>query len=334
MTDNAHRPADDDELLSAYLADELDSDAAASFEARLQAEPALAARLDALADALVALGGFDTASLPDGFDERLDERLHAARRQMPTDLATARRRRDGRSRWVGIGTAAAVLLLAAVVAGPLLRGMQGGGGADMAEVARDEAGGDAAQEGADGDSSRTTAPVLLSKRVTVADEDALRRRYENLPEAQGLVGVSLDDATQLASRFTAAVDQRTMAVTGGTSASQAAAPDDAAVAESGIDESAGGGGEAGGGAGSAPAPLDAGEAENNKSPAADPCLATITAGAQAPLVPVRVEPVRYEDQRAVAYVFVTASPDSDRLDRTEVWVVARKDCTTLVFQQY
>jgi hypothetical protein len=219
------------------------------------------------------------------------------------------------------------------MAGPLLGGL-GGGGSDMA--------GESAQveSAADGDAA-PQAPVLLDERVVVADEEGLRRRYENLPEADGLLGIPLTEADELAERFSAATD-----------GVELTAKDEAPAATSDSALSGGGGAGSGAGAGgddsqesaassseSAPqeeAPVatapDAVRARRQLS--ADTCLATVTEGATEPLVPVRIETLRYAGQRALAYVFVTASPDAGALDRTEVWVVRVRDCATLVFQQY
>lgn len=357
MTDHdLPQPAADEEALSAYLAGEMTDAQAAAFEQRMADEPALAARLDALAAALFALGDFEHVEPPAGFDRRLDQRLADERSESvaaPVDLSAYRRRKQ---LWLGIGTAAAVIAVGAVMGGSVLRGV-GGGGADMAaEGAAGEAGdagtlsGQAADEGAPG------APVILDDNVALADEAALQERYGDLPEAQGLLGVDVEEARRLDTAFTRVVARRDAAViTGEVSDLQAAAPrasvgasaggttaeGDAAKEESLAGDSTG---EESAEMEAAPpdaaAPTDAAAAPDAGAAAPpgtrrrDPCLAAIREDAKAPLVPVRVESLRYAGKPAVAYVFVTASPDASQLDRTEVWVVSPSDCATFVFQQY
>lgn len=332
MTD-ASRPLDpaDAEALSAYLSGEMAPGDVAAFEARLHAEPALAAAADALAQALTLLNGADEATPPEGFEQRLAQRLDDERRSTPADLAAHRQRREGRSRmWLGIGTAAAVLAAGAVMSATVLRGMGGqGGSADT--VAMDGAEYDESQAqmessdlsaGGGGGAAPVDGPVILDEQVVVADEDALRRRYADLPEAGAVLGLGVAEARPVAEQFEAVVEGRDVAVAEPLAQSDAQGGDD---------------GEAFGGSGSAPT-NDGSEAAaaaqgSQRAGGADTCLATITAGAPAPLVPVRVESLRYDGTDAIAYVLVTASPKAQSLDRTEVWVVA-PDCSTLVFQQY
>ena len=364
MTDDRFDPtAADGELLSAYLAGDLNDAAAADLERRLADEPQLAAALDALADALVALGGFDDVEPPAGYDERLSQRL--ATPEAPADLAAHRQRRLSNTQWLRIGTVAAVLVAGALTAGTVLRSVGGD-----ARVAMDSAGSaESTSELAVGlaESARPSAPVILDKNVKIADEEALRRRYSTLPEAQALLGVPLDEATQLAMVFEEAVVSRDRAeylsksaLGGGAEFSARQA--DAATAAGGT--GGGGGGSApegeedpatdddagvaleGGGSGPrasankpVPAPpqdgttTTAGRARENKA-RGDRCLDAITKDAEAPLVPVRVETLRYDGRPALSYVLVTSTPGSDELDRTEVWVVRPTDCRTIVFQQY
>ena len=332
MTDAAH-PLDpaDAEALSAYLCGEMAHDDVAAFESRLAAEPGLAAAADALAEALTSLRGADSVAVPDGFDQRLAQRLDDERRSAPADLAAHRQQRERRSRmWLGIGTAAAVLAAGAVVSGTVLRGM-GGQGATSDVALEESAGDDAAlhmESGAEGateeafGSAPADGPVILDEQVALADEDALRRRYASLPEAGGVLGLSTAEARSVAERYVAAVEGRDMSV-----ARLEASADSSGGATAGDgDEPVADGSE------SAPAAAQD-DARQQSGAAGDACLATITADARAPLVPVRVETLRYDGAEAIAYVLVTASPGAQRLDRTEVWVVA-PDCSTLVFQQY
>ena len=320
-------PNADDEVVAAYLAGDLDEHATAEFERRLEREPALVTRLDALADALVSLGALDETPLPDGFDDRLAQRLAAERAPNVERLAEHRDRRDRGRIWLGIGTAAAVLAAGALVAGNMIGGM-GGASEDSAltaggaESSSSEAAAGAAM--AERDASRPSAPVIVDRQVAVAGEDALRRRYEGLPEAEGLLGTPLDEAAVLADRFTAFVggeDELYSADAAESAPLQATAGSGAGAGSAG--------GEEGESAGAAPKARRA----RLTDASVRRCLSVITAGASATLVPVRVESVRYDGTRAISYVFVTAAPDSQELDRIEVWVVRARDCSTLVFQQ-
>jgi len=314
MTDERWTDADaDGELLSAYLSGDLDDAAAAELEARLGAEPTLAARLDALAAGLVLLHGADAVAEPDGLAARLDRRLAQARDGAPVVSLDSARERRARSRtwWAGIGTAAAVVALGAVMASGALRGM-GGSDADMAgdvagETARLESSAEA-PVAADEDAStlddtvsgqapaaaggadtaapapppRPDQPVVIDEQRLVRSEAQLRRGYFRAPEVQGLLGLPTAEAATLADAFTTTLQD---------------AP-----------------------------PYRAGA-----SPA--DCLPTITADAPRPLIPARVESIRYDGREALAYVLVTTTPEAEETDRVEIWVVAPGDCATLEFQQ-
>ena len=342
MTDQHFDPtAADGELLSAYLAGELDAAETAELEHRLASEPKLAAQLDTLADVLVALGGYDTVDEPAGFAQRLDERLAAA--SAPADLAAHRRRRAASTQWLRIGSVAAVIALGAVMAGTMVR--SGGGGTVAMDSAMDEgATSEAAAALSDPGTSRPAAPVILDDNVAVAGKEALRLRYSDVPEAQGLLGVPRDEAAELAVAFTEAVSNRgersavqESAVTSGSDAKTAG---DAGTGGGAGDEteSAGDGEADAAAAPPAPDPDAARDLESRRravrAAAGDRCLAAIIREADAAPVPVRVETVRYDGEPAVVYVLVTATPRSAELDRMEVWVVRPDDCTVIVFQQY
>lgn len=314
MTDTPFEPAADDELLSAYLLGELPDADAEAFETRLGQEPALAAQLDALAGALVSLGGHDEVGTPEGFDDRLDERLRAARSGAGVVSLDAAREQRARSRgwWTTIGTVAAVVAVGGVMAAGALRGIGSGGDEMAAEDAGttmesatspdfDDAasgGGGTASAGRAGGESRLeedsvsadaaapaappTAPLLLDDQAVVRGEAALRKRYAGAPEADALLGTPVEEARSVAASFTTAVQRAEGFVGGG-------------------------------------APAD--------------CLETVTTAAEQPLIPARVETLRYRGQPALSYLLVTATPGSDALDRVEVWVVDASSCATLVFQQ-
>lgn len=348
-------PADDGEALSAYLAGQLGEAEARALQTRLDSEPALAAQLDALAEALVSLGGYDEVDVPAGFDERLGARLAAERDDHagavesetavppPVDLAARRRRRQGA--WLGIGTAAAVLAIGAVMAGTMMRGMSDGGG--------ESAAGDAALESAEGGSSaqedfaaggggaaagqELSGPVVRDSQVAIADEAALQRRFSTAPEAQGLLGVPVADARQLQRRYRASLEDQTLdrqrpdaPVAAAPEASvddgeaEAAPPTPQRAPDTAVS------GQGAGPSSSAGAPP---RVQRFSVPGTDRCLAEIMRG-QSPLVPVRVESLRYQGRPAVAYLFVGASRGSKELDRAELWVVRPDTCRTVVFQEY
>lgn len=213
MTDASYDPSSDGELLSAYLTGELDDVTARQLQRRLADEPELVRQLDALAGALVTMGGVDTVAEPDGFADRLAQRLDEERRRQ------APARRTGLPGWLaGGGAVAAVLVAVAVVSSTML-----GGGGDSADVATDDSAGRAATEFADlgvaesadesapaqdsveagAGSARPPGPIIVdSEPVEVASQGALRRRYRNLPEVEALLGVSVDEAAELADEHT------------------------------------------------------------------------------------------------------------------------------------
>lgn len=346
MTDDLDFDPTADDALSAYLASDLDEEQTAAVEARLADDPAAAARLDALADALVELGGPDDVAEPDGFAQRLDARLAAERAQLPVSLDERRARRSrSTSWWAGVGSVAAAVVAVAVVGGNSLLGTQMGG--EDAGVAMEEsAGGDGATAyDASGDalSAAPPGPLVLDENVRLDGPAALKRRYVALDESGAILGTAVADAPALADQFTAALGADTTVAQMSKPAPATAGDADAGTGEAAVDDTAkaeefatearnapaapsaveGGGGAA------AVAGASRALARN-----AAQCLPTITEGAAEPLVPVRVETVRYRGAAAFAYVFVTATPKADVLDRTEVWIVKRADCATIVFQQY
>jgi hypothetical protein len=337
---NNRRPPqpDDDEQLSAYLLGDLSHADAAALERALADDPQRAARLDALADALAALGGVDDVGLPDGFEQRLASRLEGGGNVVDLDAE----RRARRTQWMAGAAAVAVVVFGAVFANNIV-----GGGSEDATMAG----------GADSGAESVAGPVLLDSEVAIADEAALQRRYGQLPAVTALLGTDTEDAPALAEEFVAAVPTTlegapppaaqpyVMADGEGPVTDAAEARDDDEDAkEQGVTLSGSGGGAGADAGRSVPAApperakvdFEANSAAKARAPTANvrSCLREISADATEPLVPALIETLRYAGQRAFAFVLVTSSPDSTRLDRTEVWVVSRKDCTTLVFQQY
>ncbi|MDQ3710533.1 MAG: hypothetical protein M3387_14755 [Actinomycetota bacterium] len=305
-----------DDVLSAYLADDLPDDEAAALEARLPGDPELAGRLDRMAAMLVELGNLDRASPPSGFDARLTQRLLAERRDDPvrgdggaslaaapvTDLDQIRRRRAARQRrWVLGGTVAAAVAAVALVSGLAVQelGFMVGGGGSSAGGAGEEAagrvagqGGGSAEDAATGESteagdqpatqgapSRTGRPVVLDREVVLADEAAVRARYRALVEAERLLAAPLPQAR-------AAADSAATFLRRSSSLSDALAPAE--------------------------------------------CLAARRRDSATPVVPARVETVVYRGEPALAYVLVTASDGARELDRIQVEIVRAGDCSTVL----
>jgi len=85
MTDHEHENAQ----LAAWLAGDIDDAEAAALERRLETEPALGARLDAMAATLARLRRYDAVELPPGTADRLHARLTSERRGPATGPADA-----------------------------------------------------------------------------------------------------------------------------------------------------------------------------------------------------------------------------------------------------
>ena len=347
----------DDEQLSAYLLGDLSAADAAALERQLADDPQRAARLNALGEALALLGGVDDASPPDGFEQRLAQRLEGGAQIVDLD----QERRARRTQWMAGVAAAAVVVFGAVFAPSMLGGTDNSAVTSMADSAGSEAA-----------AGPPAGPVLVDSEVAIADEMALRQRYSDLPEVAALLGTDAEAAAALAQEYTAAVPsslaqyaavEQDAAQQNATADGAEAPTADDVRAEEGTDRdyaegkstplSGSSDPEAGTGpAGAAvPAPTTpikegaesftrhklrgtASSARGDARATLHSCLKEISADATQPLVPARIETLRYAGRRAFAYVLVTASPDSPLLDRTELWVVSRVDCSTLVFQQY
>lgn len=304
----------DRELLSAYLSDDLEAEAARELEARLAEDPALAAELDRMAEMLAGLQGLSEVDPPSGYQDRLRARLAgekaagASRGDSPgapvTDLGTVRRRR-----WPAVTSAAAALLLVALVGAGVLGELPFGGRAEEA-AAPDSAGGEQAREESAAERGREAptegqslddeaaaapereapeqpgsreahppGPVLLDDEAVLPDEAAVRRRHEDLPEVRRLLGEPLAEARDTAGRFRGLVA-------------------DAPPFGSGIRPGS--------------------------------CLDEVAAAPErgAPWVPARVETVVYADRPALAYVLVGPSGGSSRLDRVVTRLVGPRSCET------
>jgi hypothetical protein len=293
---------DDGELLAAYLAGDLDQAATAALEQRLAREPALQAQLDATHEVILALRSVDAVETPGGFEERLHARL--AQEQAPAlghpPVADLDARRAARRRWTVVSSAAAGVVVLAVLGLGVLGGL-GGTGADMAgedqamAPATDDAapeleaatqaegsGRSADEESGDADTAESTplAPVVLDDQVPLDGEAAVQQRYAEVPEVLGLLGTPAAQAEELATRFQVAV-QRAESFSDGTSPAR--------------------------------------------------CLDVVTTAAEGPLVPALVETVAFDGEPAIAYTVVGARAGSAVLDRVEVWIVQADTCATRLF---
>lgn len=230
----------DGDVLSAYLSGDLDEAAAAALEERLGDDPELVRRLDATAQVLIALRGVDEVGLPPDAGRRLRDRLAGA--SAPAGDATvtpldARRRLS----WKAVAGVAAGLAALALVGGGLLQGFGTQGGLDMAlddsatgggaeeravpEAMEAPAAGDAAEE-EDGDAFAgrerldeqapappatgasprpADGPTILDDEAALPDVDAVRDRYQGLPEVAGLLGEPVPAAAGRAAAYRAAV---------------------------------------------------------------------------------------------------------------------------------
>jgi len=330
----------DDELLSAYLAAELDDAATAELEARLAADAALRARLDGVHAVVVALRGLDDVDPPAGYARRLRERLDTERgtavpgQVVSLDPVRARRR----GTWRSVGTAAAALVFVAAIGTAVARwdGRVDGGGGDLAagdaESVEDAAAPEEQQrslaaeagEAAEGDGDTqfdAAAPAETAAAGGTDDADAAGDDTAGAAE-------DLATATESAAE-TGAQSQDSAAVAEGP-----ALADEAAVRErytgleeidrllgTPVDEAPGLAAERRAEVEQAPA-FPSGE-----FPAA--CLDAVAPADGPPEVIVRVERVNFAGSPALVYVHVGATAGAAALDRVRIDVVGT-DCAVVL----
>jgi anti-sigma-K factor RskA len=328
-------PDSDGELISAYLAGELDAAAAAAVELRIAAEPALRAACERQRHLLELLADVGSPPPPAGYGDRLRQRLARERgasnvdrdasdvdaEPARDDLADARRRRTTPLRWGPVAGVAAALVAVALVGTNVLTGLRGGD-TDIAMDAAD----DSARDFLDGEAPEEesfaqaeSADELALEQTDDAEDDAVDAdtfdRAADAPAAgaapvgpsivsQAPQDVVLDDAD--------AVDQHLRGLPGaegllgraGQEAADLAAAFRVAIQRAEV-------------------------LPDGTPPAA--CLDTVTTGAAGPAVPVHVEPLTYDGTAALAYVVVSASAGGEVLDRVEAWVIAPQTCATRLF---
>jgi hypothetical protein len=228
----------------------------------------------------------------------------------PTELGSARRRRAARQRrWLIGGTAAAAVAAAALLGGLVVQqsgGLVGGGGS---------ATGDSSAE-AEGATSRDTAGNAQSTEASVheapgpSDEArTLRRRPRRLfslgfRRDRPVVldrEVSLPDEAAVLARYRNLTRAELLLATPLPQARQAADRSAAFLRR---------------------APRLAGRVSPGD------CLSALPHDAARPVVPARVETVVYRGEPALAYVLVSASDGASALDRVEVRILRRRDCST------
>jgi hypothetical protein len=335
-----------DEALSAYLAGELDEQAAAAFEARLAADPALTARLDALAGALVTLAGADDVEPPQGFGERLGARLEAEGAAADLDA----RRRAASRRWSAVATAAAAVAVLAIAGGRLLAPA---GDDAVHEVAlKEESAGQAesmtAQDEFAADSAQDLSLESGAEMGSLADADADGTDgFAPAPMSGGGEGHGYGGAGDSAGG------------SGGGSGADSPAAASAPVSEERMAAEAGGpviadeqasfstddelrayyqgrpeAEQLRGMAREEAVETAARHADQVRAAAPfssgvrpDACLDEVLQMDQGPRIVARAEWIRWQDGGSVAYVLAVAGPQSTAIDAFELWVVQPDGCS-------
>jgi|GEM_PF-4498600 len=308
-------------LLSAYLDGELGADEDAALEAQLQTDQAMARRLDAIADTLVELRGLDEVDVPDGFAQRLSDRLAPdTKADAPVDDLSARRARRAAGRgisWAAISGVAAALVAVAVITIGDLPGSRDAETADMAlEAFEDPAGGagqgaagpeaavpEAAPDAAAGSDTRQELRASGTEESASGGAPASAATGQPAAALPALVdaGRVVADAAELEATFSGLPEATDLLGLSLPLAQERAAANIVAIRQAG--------------------PLP------NSGLVPSACLDTVTPGA-GPVVPVRVESLRYEGEQALAYVGVSARTGSAALDQVQTWVIDPATCAT------
>lgn len=344
MTDTPRPDHLGDEVLSAYLAGELDADAVADLEARLADDRDLARRLDATARVLAVLRGIDEVEPPAGAGERLRRRLadevgprvapagqgpgdDAAEDAAPAPVTTLASRR--RVPWQAVAGIAAGLAAVALVGGGLLQGFGGG-----TEQAADDSA-DMATEAAEPD-VRTFADSADSAdehAAGSADEDATALAEEESAGDQGREGAApappvpstgeADGRAGLESSPQPTIRDERVALAGAEDvrARYADRPLPSGLLGESLPVAQERAADARAAVAAAP-PFRSGD-----TPGA--CLDEVAIGAH-PSVPVLVESAVVDAGPAVVFVVVGATPDSAVLDRVEAQVLTLPGCVPVL----
>jgi hypothetical protein len=331
---------------SAWLAGDLDPEAAAAFERRVAEDPATGAELAAVHDAVVRLQGLDETTPPEGYGARLRDRLAHERAAMtrtawpaqppppsppqgeragtrtPTGDAQVvsldRRRRLSRT----VLSVAAVLLLVVAGFSGIARFLgAGGAGGDSAEVAEAPAAGeDTAQEGAaeQDDGAGAGEPEAEAEDELQAREEAAQDAPLAAPPAAPETGIRRTasgppvlaaEPLILGSDPQAALLER-----------YALVPEAGALRGQPADAAFGLLAEAGDALATAP-PV------NGVAPGA--CLDAALKGEPGGTTPARVDVLEVDGVPATAYVLVSAPVGSATLSQVDVLVLAAATCDEL-----
>lgn len=304
---------DTGERLAALLSGDLDTDETAALEADLARDPALRARLErirAADEALAALAAEDVA-LPDGFHDRLQDRLAPELDAVLGDELAARRARRALPAWLpAVGAAAA---LAAVI-GIGVVSLDVGDGDDAATVAGDDAlrtmSADSAPgmpEAAElnGDGAAITGPTVVDDG-RVLDENTLAALADDPRVRDAIAAMDLEgDPAARSDDYAAAFGAPSAGET--TDAAAGTAATTPLVVQGDV------------------------TAEDLEAVAA--CIEVLFEDAPEPVVPLYAELGTAEDGTPVI-AYVAIAPDADgTYERVEVWLVARDTCDLLRFTQ-
>lgn len=302
----------DDTRLAAYLSGDLDPDERADVARRLASDPALRARADRIAATDELLSSLPDVELPEGFSNRLAERLAPELDAILGDeLAAARARRfAGRDRWM-LGAAAAAVAVV-VGAGVILSGTFPGG-SDGDTTALSEFAPEAQREGmvddmAAGSSLPVPQIVALGRALTEQDLQDLASdgRWDDLAAPD----LGVDQAREISNAYSAALT----------------ATSDAAAEEDGSPEK--------------PAPADGGEFDTATSATSEQlaavavCLPTVLDSDDQPVIPLYSELATFQGEDVVVFTLAAPGPDDVSYRRIEVWVLTVDGCETRYFTQY
>ena len=193
----------DDETLSAYLDGELGTAETAEIEARLRWDAALAARLDAVLDVVVALRGLDQVEPPEGLTGRVLERL--AHERAGTRVVAFPRRA-----WIVLASAAAVVAVVVIAGAGLISHSQGWDTGLAALGQRVEQAAQAPAEmrersGAAGSAGSAGSPAVADAEAVLPSEAAARTYLSALLNASGERTGDAREAVATAGRFRSGV---------------------------------------------------------------------------------------------------------------------------------
>ena len=319
---------DTGERLAAYLSGDLDPDERTALEAELAGDPSLRGHLERIRHADRTLAALPDVELPDGFHDRLQDRLAPELDAVLSDELAARRARRGAPRWVLAASAAAAVL--AVVAGGISV-VTGGGADDAAESAGGDAGValDREASGATGMADTlltpSSGPVVADRGRTLDRDDLqalatdpdVQAALTDGPVATDPAAVALDYATALGmpSGTTAFEGDDGTAVPGEDAGTEAPPRPPTAASDLLLDVRV------------------LGEVSEQERATVGACLAVLYEATEQPVVPVYAELAEDTDGTPVV-VYAALAPDADGdYRRLEVWMLDRDTCQVRLFVQ-